>query len=147
MQRAVEVVAEIDGIHVDVGEQFLAHLGHAGFGVTHGCRAVAVHAAEIALTVDQRVAHREILRHAHERVVNGNIAVRVILAQHLADDARAFLVRRIGTHPQVVHRVENAAVNRLKSVARVGQRSRDDHAHGVIEIRFAHLLTNIHLPD
>ena len=70
LQRAVEIVGEIDGVHVDVDEQFLAHFGHAGFGVAHGCRAVAVYAAEVALTVDQRVAHREILRHAHQRLVD-----------------------------------------------------------------------------
>jgi len=35
----------------------------------------------------------------------------------------------------------------LEAVARIGQRARHDHAHGVIEIGFAHLGINVHLLD
>ena len=70
-----------------------ASLRHAHFGVAHRRRRIAVDRAEIALAVDQQVAHRERLRHAHDRVVDRGIAVRVILADHVADHARALLVR------------------------------------------------------
>ncbi len=42
-------------------------LGQARFGVPHGRRRIAVHRAEVSLPVDQRVAHVEILRQAHQR--------------------------------------------------------------------------------
>ena len=38
--------------------------------VAHGGGRVVVDRAEVALAVDERVAHREVLRHAHERVVD-----------------------------------------------------------------------------
>ena len=49
-------------------------------GVAHRPRRVAVDRAEVALAVDQQVAQREVLRHAHERVVDRRVAVRVVLA-------------------------------------------------------------------
>src|SRR3712207_8486064 len=45
--------------------------------------------SEVALPVDQRLGHREVLRQADERVVDRRVAVRVVLAHHVADDARA----------------------------------------------------------
>ena len=70
--------------------QRLRDLGQARFGVAHGGRRIAVHRAEIALPVDQRQAHGEILRHAHQGVVDRLVAVRVVFAHHVADDARRF---------------------------------------------------------
>ena len=39
-----------------------------------------------------------------------------------------------------MHGVENAAMDRLEAVARIGQRARHDHAHGVIEVGAFHLV-------
>ena len=107
---------------------------------------VAVDRAEVALAVDQRVAQGEILRHARHRVVDGAIAVRVILAEHLADDTGGLLVRRAGPEAHVVHGVQDAPLHRLQAIARIGQRARHDHAHGVIEVGPAHLLVNADRP-
>ncbi len=84
---------EVDGLLVDVGEQLGRDAGQAAFGVSIRGRRVAVDRAEVALAVDERVAHREVLRHADQRVVDGGVAVRVVLTEHLADDLRALLVR------------------------------------------------------
>ena len=89
---------------------------------------VVVDRAEVALAVDQRVAHREVLRQAHERVVDRRVAVRVVVAHHLADDAGALRVAAASGRGRLVHRVEHAAVDRLEAVAHVGQRAADDHA-------------------
>ena len=83
---------------------------------------------------------REILRHAHQGVVDRLVAVRVVLAHHVADDAGRFhvcLVRRVAV---LVHRVEDAPVHGLEPVAGVGQRPAHDHAHGVIEVGALHLV-------
>ena len=72
----VVVLAEIDGVLVDVVEQRMRHLRHAGLGVAHGRRRIAVDRTEIALAIDQRQAERELLRHAHQRVIDRLVAMR-----------------------------------------------------------------------
>ena len=94
LARAVVVLDEVDGLLVDVGQQLGGDRRHARLGVAHGRRRVAVDRAEVALAVDQRVAQREVLRQAHQRVVQRDVAVRVVLAHHLADDRRALAVAR-----------------------------------------------------
>ena len=137
---AVVVRHEIDGFHVDVGQHVGGDLLEPALGVAIGRGGIAVDRAEVALAVDQRVAHREILRHAHQRFVGRGVAVRVVLAQHVADDARAFHVRPVPDVVRLVHREQDAAMHRLQAVAHVGQRPPDDHAHRVIEVGAAHLL-------
>ena len=118
----------------------MADLGEPALGVAHGRRRIAVDRAEIALPVDQRQAHGEILRHAHQRVVDRLVAVRVILAHHVADDARRLDVFLVGRVALLVHRIEDAPVHGLQPVAHVRQRARHDHAHRVIEVVALHLL-------
>ncbi len=143
-QRVVEVVVPLDGLFFQVFEHEVGQPRQPRLGVAHGRGVVAVDAAEVALPVDQRVAQAEGLRHAHHRIVDRGVAVRVILAEHLADDACALLVRLVvGEREVVPHRVENAAVHRLQPIAHIGQRARHDHAHGVVEIRGLHLLRNV----
>ena len=111
------------------------------FGVAHRRRRIAVDRAEIALAVDQRHAHGEILRHAHQRVVDRLVAVRVIFTDDVADRARGLHVCLVpASYPVLVHRVEDAPVHRLEAVARIRQRTRHDHAHGVIEVAALHLV-------
>ncbi len=139
---AVVVRREIDGILVDVAEHFHRHFGQARFGISVSGRRISVDRAEIALAVDQRHAHGEVLRHPDHRVVNRLVAVRMIFTDHVADDAGrfdVFLVRRV---PLFVHRIENAPMHGLQPVARIRQRPRHDHAHGVIEVGLLHLVEN-----
>ena len=89
------------------------------------------------------VAHVEVLRQAHERVVDRRVAVRVIVAHHLADDLRALAIRAVRRQPHRPHAVEHAAVRRLEAVADVGQRSPDDYAHRVIHVRALHLVFDV----
>ena len=90
--RLVEVGNEIDGFFFDVREHFLGDFRKARFGVPHGRRRIAVDRAEVALAVDQRVAHVEVLRQAHQRVVDRRVAVRMVFAEDFADDLRALAV-------------------------------------------------------
>ena len=137
---AVVVRDEVDGLAVDVGEELGGDPVEPALGVAHRRRVVAVDRAEVALAVDQRIAHREVLRHPHQRVVDRGVAVRVVLAHHVADHARALHVRPVPDDVRFLHRVEHAAVHRLQAVAHVGERAADDHAHRVIEVRAPHLL-------
>ena len=97
--RAVEVIDEIDGILVDIGQHPLGQSRQAAFGVAIGGGRVAVDRAEIALAVDQRVTHAEGLRHAHQRIVHRAVAVRMVPLEHFADDAGAFGVAARESRP------------------------------------------------
>jgi hypothetical protein len=106
----------------------LVMLGQPRLGVAHGRGAVAVAAAEVALAVDQRVALREVLRHAHQRVVGRLVAVRVEAAQHVAHHARDLTglapVLPLGPpkpRPMRDMAVQDAALHRLLAVAHIGQ--------------------------
>ena len=120
---------------------------HARLGVTHRRGGVAVDRTEVALPVDQQVAQRERLRHAHQRVVHRLVAVRMVLADDVADDARGLVVRAVGVRAELVHREQHAAVHRLQAVADVGKRAPHDHAHGVIEVAAAHLVFEVDRDD
>ena len=54
--RAVVVLDEIDGLLVDIGQDLGRDRRHPRLGVPHGGRRVAVDRAEVALTVDERIA-------------------------------------------------------------------------------------------
>ncbi len=118
----------------------LRDLLQPAFGVAHSGGAVAVNRPEVALAVDQRKAQRPLLRHADQRVVDGEVAVRVVFAHNLADHASGFDVFLVPVDAQLGHAIEDAAVHRLQSVAHIGEGTRNDHAHGVIEIRPLHLI-------
>ena len=134
----VEVGNEVDGFLLDVGEQFLGDLGETRFRVPHRCGHIAVDGPEVALAVNQGITHVEVLRHAHERVVNRRVAVRVILAEDFADDLGAFAVGLARGQTEFVHAKKNAAMHGLQAVADLRQRAPDDYAHGVIKVGLAH---------
>ena len=50
---AVVVVLKIDRVLVDVGQQIGRGLVHAHFSIAHRRRVIAVHRAEVALTIKQ----------------------------------------------------------------------------------------------
>ena len=52
--RTVIVINEIDRVLVKIAQQRIGSLGKTAFGITHGCRRIGIHAAEIALTINQR---------------------------------------------------------------------------------------------
>jgi hypothetical protein len=78
LQPVVEVQRRIDRFLVDVRQHFVGDLRHPAFGVPVRRRAVAVDRAEVALAVDERIPHAPFLGHAHQRVVHGLVAVRVV---------------------------------------------------------------------
>src|SRR2546425_3888777 len=141
------IVAEVDGILLEVDQQFGSDRGEPRLGVPVGGRRVAVDRPEVALAVDQRVAQREVLRHAHQAVVDGHVAGRVVVLEHLRDDGGALLVAGAGRHPLLLHRVKDPAVNRFQAVASIGQRPADDDAHRVVHVARAHLVLELQRQD
>ena len=139
-EASVVVVDEVDGLLLDVGQHLVGDGGHPRLGVAHRCRRISVNRSEVALPIDERVAQAEVLGHPHQRLVQGEVAVRVVLGHRLADDAGALPIGGGGTQPHLLHRVQDSPMDGLQPVANVGQRTRDDHAHRVIDVRRAHLV-------
>ena len=146
-QGAVVVRHPVHGFLVQVGQQLVSQLGAAHFGVSHGGGAVAVHRTEVALTVDQQVAQREGLRHAHDGVVHRRVAVRVVFTDHVADHTGRLQVGLVPVVAQLAHGEQHPAVHRLEAVACVRQRSADDDAHGVIEVGLFQLVFDVDRED
>ena len=146
-ERFVKVWREIDRFLVDICEHLKIQLAHARLGVSHGGGAVTVDRAEVALAIHQRIARGKILRQAHQRAVNGGVAVRMILTQNVADDTRALTIRLIRRDAQLVHGIENAAVNRLEAVAHIGQRAGNDDRHRVGDEGRLHLVFQVDRAD
>ena len=67
-------------------------------------------------------------RKLNQLVLGSAANIRAVAAAQLADDEGALAVRAVGLQRQVVHRVQDPAVDGLEAVADVGQRSADDHA-------------------
>src|SRR5690606_35898339 len=86
---------------------------------------------------------REVLRQPDDGVVDGCVAVRVVFTDDVADDASGLLVWLVVVVAELTHRVQDAAMHGLQSVAHVRQRTADDHAHRVIEIGLPHLVFEI----
>ena len=140
----VVVRNEIDGVLVDVCQQFAGDARHPDFGVAHGGRRVAVHGTEVALPVHQQVAHRERLGHAHDGVVDRRVAVRVVLADDVADDAGGLLVGLGVVVAQFPHGVQDPPVHGLQAVPHVRQGATHDDAHGVVQIGLTHLVFEVY---
>ena len=139
----VVVVGKVDRVLVEIVEQRIGDLGQPCLGITHRGRRIGVHRAEVALAVDQRQAHRPVLRHARQRVVDRAVAVGVIVAHHVADDLGGLAIGPASDEAAFLAGEQDAAVDRLQAVAHVGQRTADDHAHRVIEVAGLHLVDDV----
>ena len=136
------VVDEVDGVLVDVGEHVERHRSETTFGVAGGGRRL-VERSEVALRVDERMTQAERLPHADECVVDRGVAMGVVLAHDLTGDTGAFHRGPVRERAQVVHAPEDAAVHRLEAVAGVGECTRHDDRHGVVEEGAFHLLLDL----
>ena len=111
--------AEIDRVLADVFQQQHGGRRQAGFGVAHRGWRIAVHAAEIALPVDQPHAHGKALRHPHHRVVNRAVAMRMVFAHHFANIGGGFAIGPIRRVAGVMHGIQDAPMHRLQPVPRI----------------------------
>ena len=138
---AVVVGNEVDGAFVKLVEQQCGDAGQSCLGVTHRGCTVTIARTEIALTIDQRVALAEVLRHTHHGIVGGLVAMRVVFAEHVPDNTRTF--NRLGpivaigaakAQPHARHTVQNAPLYWFLPIAGIRQRPAFDHAKGVFKV-------------
>jgi hypothetical protein len=139
----VEVGRELDRVLVEIDHRRFGERHEPRLGVAIRRGRVAIDRSEVPLTVDQGIAHVELLRQAHERVVRRHVAVGVVVADDLADDLRALPMRAVRGKAHLTHGEEDATVRRFQAVAHVGERAPDDHAHRVIQVRAAHFVFDV----
>ena len=140
-QRAIVILAEVDGILVQPVKQRLGHHGKTRFGVSAGGRVVAVDIAKVTLPIDQRITDVEILRQSRHRVVDRAIAMRVIVAHHVAADLGGLTEAPGAGQAQFAHRIEDSPMHRLKPVARIRQRAVHDRRERISQITLANRAT------
>ncbi|CAI8165889.1 MAG: Uncharacterised protein [Prochlorococcus marinus str. MIT 9215] len=99
------------------------------------------------MPINQGHLHREVLSHPHQGVVDGCISMRVVLTENLANNPSTLPIRPITGQAQLIHRVEDATVNRFESIASIRQGTPDNHAHRVLQIGARHLVTQVSLDN
>ena len=135
LQRTVEVRYPVNGPLPQLAQQHFGIFREAGFGITHrreGFR--IVRRPPVPLTIHQRVAVRERLRHQHHCFIAGAVAVRMVFTQYVTDGTGGFLELGGGIQPQFGHRIHDAALNGLQAIPDKRQRPVHDDVHGVVQI-------------
>ena len=139
----IEVRNHVDGIFVEIGKQFFREALHAAFGITGGRGGVAVDGSEVALAFNQRGAHGEVLGETHKRIVNRGVSVRMILTHDFTDDSRRFHGGVTFGESKLFHSVEDSAVDGLKTVTDVRNRTSHVDAQGILQVRSMHNILNM----
>ena len=143
----VEVGVPVHGVLVNVPEHLVGDFGKSRLRVTVGGRGVAIHGAEVAVAVHQKVAHGEVLGKTHHSVVYGGISGRMVFTQNIAHAGGRLFERLVRGQAGFVHGVENAAMDRLQAVPHIRQGPANDDAHGVLDIGFLHFLHQVGFGD
>ncbi|EKD80464.1 MAG: hypothetical protein ACD_40C00084G0001 [uncultured bacterium] len=120
MKGTIKVVDPVNRFFFEIEEEFTGDFGETSFGVTHGGRTVAIDRAKVALTVNQHIAHREILGQTGEGIVDGGITMGVVLTQYFSHDSGTFLVFGGRQECELLHAKEDTTVDRLEPIARIG---------------------------
>ena len=69
----------------------------------------------------------------------------MVFAEHFTHDTGGFAIGAVQADAHIVHGVQDAALDRLETIAGIRQGACHDHAHGVIEVGLLHFLINIDL--
>ena len=100
--------------------------------------------AEVALAVDQLVAQHPVLGHAHQRVVDAHVAVRMVALHRAADDGGALASSPSpGSRPMSFIATRMRRCDGLQAVAHVGQGPADDDAHRVRQVAVAQFVLDV----
>ena len=100
----VVVGREVNGVFINPGHKLKRQGSQARFGVPHCCGAfVWAGATKVSVTINERVAHGEVLDHANQGVVDSRVTVGVVGAHDFTNDLGALGMRPIGTKTLVEH--------------------------------------------
>ena len=91
LEGVVEIERHVDGVLVNVGQDLGGKLLQLGLGISHGRNGIAVHRAEITLSVYQRISLVPVLGETCHRVVHAGVSVGMELTKHLTHDTGGLL--------------------------------------------------------
>ena len=134
----VKVGVPVHRLLVDIPEHLIRDFGKTGLGITIGSRGVAIHRAEVTVTIHQHIAHGEVLGKTHQGVVHRGVTMGVVAAQHVTHAGGGFLKGPVRGEVILIHGVEDTAVDRLETVTNIRQGTANDDAHGVLDVGFFH---------
>ena len=137
---------KIDDVLIEVIRHINRRISEPRLRITRRRRAV-IERTEVAVPINQRQTQRERLRHAHHRIVNRGITVWVQLTHDLTGHTRTLDVPLVRRQTHLPHHVQNAALNRLETIARIRQRTRINHRIRVLKEGRLHLTGDIHIDD
>ena len=144
---AVEVIDHVHRLLLQVLHHSLAHRCQTCLGVTHGSGAVAIHGAEVTLTIDKRITHVPVLCQTYHGEIDTAVAVGVIVTEHITYGAGALTVVSVMGVAIHAHTIENTTVYGFEAVASIGQRTCHDDGHRVVEERAPHLALDVHFDN
>ena len=147
LQGIVKIQPEGNGVLFDIPEHLHGQGRHTGFSIPHGGGTVPVDRTEVSVAVHHGSTHGEILRHMHERAVDGRIPVGMILTETVADDTRAFAVRLVGGGAQFHHGIEDPALNRFEAVLHPGEGTLQDNMFRIGHHAVVHDVFHIDIQD
>ena len=84
------------------------------------------------------------MRHTNDGVVNRRITVRVVLTNHVTNDASGLFIRLVPIVIQFVHSEQDTTVNGLQAISDIGQCASDNNAHRVIHVGLLELVLDIY---
>ena len=119
--RIVKSILEVDGVLVEVIEHLFGDLLQTRLGVTHGSGAVTVHRTKVTLRVHQGIAQRPPLGHTRQRVIDGGVAVRVVITHHFTHNLGGFTVGASRSDAHGLHAIQHTALHGLKAIAHIGK--------------------------
>ena len=70
LEAVIEVGHEVDSLFFNIDEHFLGDFSQTGFSIAHGGGGVIIDAAEVALAIDEWIAHREVLRQTDHSIID-----------------------------------------------------------------------------
>ena len=147
LQAVIKVGHHGNNVLIKIAHHFVGNLVKTCLGITVSSRAVTVYRAEVSVTLNKRITHREVLRHTNHSAVNSRVTVRVISTKHVTYGG-CRLAERLGVHKSIlVHSVEDTASTGLHSVTHVGKRTRHNNRHGVFDKGFFNFLFHTHVDD
>src|SRR5437868_10643616 len=146
-QTVIEVELKIDRVFFDVFHHGFRELLHTDLRITHCSWWIPTLATKISLAIYKAIAHIPCLGHTNDRVINRRISMRMVSAHHITHNTGRFFIRLVTVIAHFIHTKQAAPVNRLQTIAYIGQCTTDDHTHRIIDIRGLHLLLDIHRYD
>ena len=82
----VVVGSKINCVFIGLGHHRHCRKGEAGLGVTH-CRRARIKGPEVSMAINEGKTHRKRLSHAHQGVIDRNVAVGMELTHDFTDDS------------------------------------------------------------